>query len=625
MKFTYFEFKNFKGITDQKIDLSKNPNSKVFTLVGLNESGKTTILEAINFFAYKPESLEPLELDNYKIEDIHSLIPISQRDNFNDYIVIKAGIEMDESDVDELEKEFYNETKLHIKFDSHQIVYTQLYSFKASVHNKDKDQRTFQIICKTKKPKGKNFTDLTKEQSKIIHRIILNKIPSILYFPNFLFEFPERIYLEEFSGDLKLKHQFYQTIIQDVLDSLNNELNIDNHLIKRIKSKDPNEKRNLMSVLRKMESKLTEVIFDRWNQIFNKQITKTEVTLSCDIEEENERAYIDFYIKDNVDTYKISERSLGFRWFFVYILLTQFRCFRKKNKDVFFLFDEPASNLHPSAQQELLKSFDKLDKVIYTTHSHHLINPKWLENTFVIKNEAIDYDKEEEFKPKNTDIKITKYREFAVKHPNQISYFQPILEVLDYRPSSIELVPKAIITEGKNDFYILNYFQKIIFHFEKSISIIPGTSSSNLDTLISLYFGWGKDFLVLLDSDDEGKKQKEKYIEEFGKSLEGKIITLDQINSKWINIEIEDLFDEKERLVIQKINYPDEVHFNKKLFNRSMQELYINSEKTTFEKQTEVNFSQLLKYCSEKLEQTQNHNPPHPPLEAKEQKERHPL
>ena len=83
MKFTYFKFKNFKGIEEQTLDLSKNSDSRVFSLVGLNESGKTTVLEAINYFAYKPESLKALDLDNYEVDDIHNLIPINKRDNFN--------------------------------------------------------------------------------------------------------------------------------------------------------------------------------------------------------------------------------------------------------------------------------------------------------------------------------------------------------------------------------------------------------------------------------------------------------------------------------------------------------------------------------------------------------------
>lgn len=58
MKYMYFEIENFKGIGKIRIELDKSPEMDVYTLVGLNESGKTTILEAINFFGYKQENLE---------------------------------------------------------------------------------------------------------------------------------------------------------------------------------------------------------------------------------------------------------------------------------------------------------------------------------------------------------------------------------------------------------------------------------------------------------------------------------------------------------------------------------------------------------------------------------------
>ena len=51
MHFTKFRIKNFKGISSAEIDLAQSGQGKVFTLVGLNECGKTTILEAINSFS----------------------------------------------------------------------------------------------------------------------------------------------------------------------------------------------------------------------------------------------------------------------------------------------------------------------------------------------------------------------------------------------------------------------------------------------------------------------------------------------------------------------------------------------------------------------------------------------
>lgn len=93
MKFTHFHIKNFKGIEDIRLDFTAKPQGRVQTLVGLNESGKTTILEALNFLSYKSETLDPLDLPGYSVKDVHDLIPINRRANFNDSIVIEAGYE----------------------------------------------------------------------------------------------------------------------------------------------------------------------------------------------------------------------------------------------------------------------------------------------------------------------------------------------------------------------------------------------------------------------------------------------------------------------------------------------------------------------------------------------------
>lgn len=591
MKFTYFRFENFKGIENETIVLGKNSNSHVHTLVGLNESGKTTILEAINYFKYKKENLQVLELDNYEINDIHNLIPINKRDNFNGKILIEAQIELDDDDINEVKKGFQSNNIILTDL-SKKITYTQKYHFENSVHVKGKDQYIWQYDFTGKIAGNRRASKLKNEHALLVSDLIRNRMPSILYFPNFLFEFPEKIYLD--SGIDDPKHKFYQTIIQDVLDSLDNKTNIQDHLIQRIQSEDEKDKRNLNSLLGKMQKKLTEVIFNKWNQIFKKEISKIEIVLYSG--KDSKGTYLEFNIKDDVDTYRIVERSLGFRWFFVYILLTQFRTYRKQYSSVFFLFDEPASNLHPSAQIELLKSFEGLPNVIYTTHSHYLINPQWLENTFVIKNEGIDYENESAFNTKNTNIKICRYREFAVRHPNQISYFQPILEVLDYRPSNLELVPEVIITEGKNDYYAYNYYLKIISNDKNPLKFVPGTGSTNMETLISLYLGWGVKFFVLLDSDNEGYAQKKRYIDLFGESLKELIITYADIDNNWSNMAVENIFSEDDKTSIHESLYPLENKFTKKIFNRCIQELYISNKQVKLSEETIINFSKIVTF-----------------------------
>lgn len=51
MRYESFRIQNFKGIKDTTIQFKSIAGANVFAFVGLNESGKTTVLEAIHSFA----------------------------------------------------------------------------------------------------------------------------------------------------------------------------------------------------------------------------------------------------------------------------------------------------------------------------------------------------------------------------------------------------------------------------------------------------------------------------------------------------------------------------------------------------------------------------------------------
>ncbi len=80
MKFADFSFKNFKGINKMKLDLKESPNSNIYALVGLNESGKTTILEAIS--TYKSEEMPMTKETRNSKTNPNELIPLGKRANF---------------------------------------------------------------------------------------------------------------------------------------------------------------------------------------------------------------------------------------------------------------------------------------------------------------------------------------------------------------------------------------------------------------------------------------------------------------------------------------------------------------------------------------------------------------
>ncbi|MBO6549611.1 MAG: ATP-binding protein [Rhizobiales bacterium] len=302
----------------------------------------------------------------------------------------------------------------------------------------------------------------------------------------------------------------------------------------------------------------------------------------------------------------MKQRSLGFRWFFCFFLFTIYRA--KKERSIIYLFDEPASNLHPKAQAKLLESLTKISEtgaiIIYSTHSHHLIKPEWLEGAFVIRNQSADYELAADVRPESTDIQILPYKQFLEKDAGKTTYFQPIMDALDYRPSEIEKVNLAVLVEGKRDFYYLKYFKDVVFEDAQDIDFIPGGGAGTLGPLISLYQGWGKDFIILLDGDSAGRKERKNYNEKHFVSLDN-IFTLEDINGEFKGIAAEKLFDFKDvaDLLEEDVKVIEaNIGKHKKTLTFKIQELLAGAKRYDFSKNTKNNFKRVLDFCYNELQ-----------------------
>lgn len=601
MRYQFFEIKNFKGIHHVQLDLARTPQNRIFTLVGLNESGKTTVLQAINLLMYR-ESLDSLRLPGYVQEDIHNLIPIAQRSNFTDKISIRTRVVLDDSDEVRI-AEGLKTKGIRLTDPIRQFDIIQSYTFVNSRLQSVQPRSAWYIrlLGKIGSQRSPKMIPSDSEQWKIAIQYIKGLLPRILYFPNFLFDFPDRIYLESAPTE-EDKHAFYRTVLQDVLDAIGEGTNIQDHILARAKSGEPFDKKSLESVLLKMSNHITSTVFSNWDKIFRRSPGRKEIVVSIDNDTPTGPWFLKLGLKEGDELYEVSERSLGFRWFFTFLLLTQYRGFRKSDtNDVLFLLDEPASNLHPSAQAQLLNSFANLPQqcsIIYTTHSHHMINPEWLEGAFVVRNEAMTYSEGEEqtFTARKTIISLEHYRAFAAAHPHQSTYFQPILDVLEYQPAKLENIPDVVMLEGKNDFYTLNFMRGCLER-DVSLNFLPGGGSGSLDPVIRLYLAWGRNFVVLLDSDKAGKVQKSRYKKSFGLVLENRVFTLNDIDSTWYGKRMEDLFSEDERLSVQRACFPESEGFNKIQFNRAVQELALTKRTVSLSSETIENFNKFFNWC----------------------------
>ena len=150
--------------------------------------------------------------------------------------------------------------------------------------------------------------------------------------------------------------------------------------------------------------------------------------------------------------------------------------------------------------------------ILYSTHSHHLINPLWLETTFIITNgEPTDGSTfDPDFGVDDTDIRAQFYKTFVGQNAEKTHYFQPILDRLHVSPSQLEAIREGVLTEGKSDFYILNWYKK--YHDKDcTLDFVPIGGATNAGALMSLYLGLALQFVFLLDSDREGQRAKARY------------------------------------------------------------------------------------------------------------------
>ena len=465
-----------------------------------------------------------------------AIVPKKHKADFSDQVSISAVVQMNDDEIEHLSQHCHTTFGFQIDTDRfpNQFEVTRVYEFKNSKHT---DTETYWDLGPYVKSKGKRNFRIVDWDSEEWQRIVVeigNLFPRIIYFPTFLFEFPENIQLSQGASGREAD-EYFRAMIQDALSSLDDPLDLQTHILDRVPYQDDNtpyslwigpwmqsdEREQVRAVLGKLSQKLTEEVFGRWREVLGSDIGQKEIVLDL-LPVLDKQQHVDIFltlqIKDGQSLFKVSDRSLGFRWFFCFLLFTMF--FRRnEGGESIFLFDEPASNLHSRAQAKLLDSLEDIaaDKnvIIYSTHSHHLINPLWLESTFIVTNGQLTAGEEIDGKMEvdDIDIRAQLYKSFIGQNAEKSHYFQPILDKLQVIPSPLEARRSGVFTEGKSDFYILNWFKK--YHCpECVIDFVPLGGSGNAAPLMALYLGLAQDFVLLLDSDKAGNEAREKYLRE---------------------------------------------------------------------------------------------------------------
>lgn len=580
MRYEKFRVRNFKGIKQTELDLTSLTGANVFPLVGLNESGKTTLLEAIHSFApdYRSGRLVKASEGSDK-ERADSRVPRHLLASFTGEIVVEAVVAIEEADKVAVSEYLKSEYELRLNVDT---IPDRISMSRNDIYERGdyiKTVRRLDFSPQLKSKGQRTSRSATGQEVSRVWEALREYTPDIAYYPTLIFDFPERIYVTPRPG---VGDGFYKSVLEDIL-AVDGQGYTLNDLIRRVQSEkftvpwsdffvnwmNGDDRSKVQQIVDRASSAVTRNVFGKWNKIFGEETGGKELAIEYGVEEgrklstdkrswvatESHDIYVWFEIKDGTRRFRVNDRSLGFRWFFAFLLFTQFRVSRKSGRDVLFLFDEPASNLHAAAQQKLIESFPEIaggdNMMIYTTHSHYMIEPAWLEQTFIVTNRS-DAPKGSivdtaTLDDESLDIQAHRYRKFVNDHPNDTSYFQPIVDRLEVVPSKFDYNLPSIVVEGKSDYYILEYARRLLAVGPSRL--IPATGSGTFAALIGLSVGWGVKFIFLLDADHAGKTEKERYASEYGAPIAALVTIDDCVESARA---IESLIDTEAESIIKK-------------------------------------------------------------------------
>lgn len=570
MFYKNFTILNYKAIDCIKIDLN---SINLIPIIGLNETGKSSILEAIALFDYKNKYKNYSEIKNKFLNkelpiQILSEISMENIQNFN---------------IDEL-------TEIYIKKEIKRIIN----SISSSVfwfdetNEEDIFQNLDDLFEKIKTIFEQLFNEITKSKNFLLTRIIIEEGD---YYYSDISKIQEKEIIFNYMGndikflveEFKIKQYFFRYIvdtlpkiiyINDFNDKVPRNINIEerewfNYIdeifkkhtdinIEKFEKLLDKEQRTKLS---KVSKKLNRNLLLKWEELHKNSQIKEDFENS-EISLNYKDKYFTFSIADNrkivIDEdgdkeretihFDIDQRSKGFQWFFSFFIKLYYN-FQHTDEEYqsIILLDEPGVYLHSDFQKELLNILKKVsnnNKVIYCTHLENLVNP----NIIPIKTIKIATRE-------NENIELKNYFEFSNNSRN-LGDMTPLINALKLNSYPYNYFDKKILlVEGMTEVIFFKLLQEKGL-LDKEIVIIPLGGASQISTLVSLISGLSKKYVLLLDSDNEGKKAYEKNKNMFGE-YEAKNWILQKFENQEKN-SLEDLYNENIRNILKEdIDYSE--------------------------------------------------------------------
>lgn len=201
------------------------------------------------------------------------------------------------------------------------------------------------------------------------------------------------------------------------------------------------------------------------------------------------------------------ERSAGFTWFFSF--LVKFSQVKKHHGNLIILLDEPGLNLHAKAQSDLLRYIrEKLEphhQVILTTHSPFMVPANDLSSVRTVEDVVIRKSEDE------LDILGTKIGDQVLSTDKDTLF--PLQNALGYElTQSLFIGPNTLLVEGPSDILYLQIMSNALVAAKRSglspkWTLCPVGGVDKVASFVAL-FGANKLNIVVLTDYASGQKKK---------------------------------------------------------------------------------------------------------------------
>lgn len=208
-------------------------------------------------------------------------------------------------------------------------------------------------------------------------------------------------------------------------------------------------------------------------------------------------------------TVPLSERSAGFVWFFSF--LSQFKQLKKTTGNAIILLDEPGLTLHGKAQADLLRYIEERllpeHQVIYTTHSPFMVPAERMNNVRIVE----DIISRENNKVTIMGTKVSS----DVLTVDKDTLF-PLQGALGYEiTQSLFIGKNTLLVEGPSDILYLQAFSNALKRLgrvglDSKWTICPSGGIDKISPFASLFGGNKINIAILCDlaNGDKGKIEK---------------------------------------------------------------------------------------------------------------------